>query len=62
MQGRFLMILSAQGYNSLSYPTLNYVVWSKNMSKYKPIRIGQPHQLIQFKSFIYVFLTHLVTF
>ncbi len=62
MQVKFIMILSAQGYNSLSYPTLYYEVWSTNVSKYKLIRIGQPDQLIQVKSFISVFLTNLVTF
>ncbi len=50
------MILCAQGYNSLSYPTLHYKVWNTNVSKYKLIRICQPNQLIQVKSFISVFL------
>ncbi len=49
------MILCAQGYNFLSYPTFNYKIWSTNMSKYKPIQIGQPDQLIQVKLFISVF-------
>ncbi len=56
MQFNFIMILYAQGYNSLSYPTLYYEVWSTNVSKYKPIQIGQPDQLIQVKFFISVFL------
>ncbi len=56
MQVRFYMILHAHGYNSLSYLTLNEEVWSANVSKYKLIRICQPDQLIQVKSFIPVFL------
>ncbi len=40
------MILCARGYNFLNYPTLHYEVWSTNMSKYKPIQIGQPHDPI----------------
>ncbi len=47
MQVRFTMILPSQGYNSLSYPFLLYEVWRTNVSKYKPIRIGEPNQLIQ---------------
>ncbi len=59
---RFIMILRARGYNSLSYPTLHYKVWSTNVSKCKPIQIGQPDQLIQVKSFLSVCLNNLVTF
>ncbi len=46
MQIRFIMILPAQGYNSLSYPTLLYEVCNTHVSKYKPLWIGQPDQLI----------------
>ncbi len=45
------MIWSTLGYNSLNYLMLHYKVWSTDMSKYKLIRIGQPGQLIQVKSF-----------
>ncbi len=62
MQFRFIMILSTQGYNYLSYPTLHCKGWSTNVSKYKLTRIGQPNQLIQVKSFISVFLTNLITY
>ncbi len=60
MQVIFIMILHVWGCNSPSYLTLHYQVWSTNVSKYKPIWIGQPDQLIQpqVKSFIFVFLVY----
>ncbi len=55
MQVRFIMILHAWVYNSLSYPTL-HMTFGIYVSKYKPFWIGQLNQLIQVKSFISVFL------
>ncbi len=60
MQVRFIMILHARWYNYLRYTTLHYNGRSTNVSKYKPIRIGKPDQLIQVRSFISVFLANLV--
>ncbi len=62
MQVRFIMILHAQGYNSLNYPTLYYEVWNINVSKYNPFQIGQPGQLIQVRSFIHALISVFLVF
>ncbi len=42
-QVRFIMILCARGYNSPKLSELALQSLNTNMFKYKPIRIGQPH-------------------
>ncbi len=41
-----------EGFIFLGYPTFHYKVSSTNVSKYKPMLIRQPYQLIQVKSYI----------
>ncbi len=62
MQFRFIMILHVHVYKYLSYLTFHDNVWSTNVFKYNLIRIGNPDQLIQVKTFISVFLVNFVSF
>ncbi len=61
MQVRFIIILRTRGYNSLNYSTLHISKFGEqtclntNRSEHAELG-GQPDQLIQFKSFISVFL------